>query len=180
MRRNTKKSRNSGEKKIRILAVIIFAFVLILVSMTSIQGCSSATRAPSATIKALLIPSSEYTKALEEIEDILREHYFEIEIKDRIAGHIVTKPLISSQFFEFWRDDVLTYQDQLESSLHTIRRIAEVRLTPEGKHIKITITIYVQRKEEDIWVSLGNDPILASYLLDRIAKRLPAAEKITS
>ena len=42
--------------------------------------------------------------------------------QDFRAGVITTKPLVSKQFWELWRNDVVTLSDMANSSLATHRR----------------------------------------------------------
>ena len=50
-------------------------------------------------------------------------HYgFVVDRLDQRAGLITTQPLVSKQFFEFWRPDVVTADDLERSSLATYRR----------------------------------------------------------
>ncbi len=53
----------------------------------------------------------------------LKSFGFQLDRVDRRDGVIETFPLTSKQWFEFWRKDVVTSDDLLLSSLHTVRRI---------------------------------------------------------
>ncbi len=132
---------------------ICFGFIcLIAASIAGLfSGCSSSrdNRATSEPISALIIPADDYDSAWDEIVEVLREHYFIPDRQDRRTGIIVTLPSVSKQWFEFWRDDAIGFYQIAESSLHTIRRIVEVRFTPKGKNsIEIKIKVTVQRKNQ--------------------------------
>ncbi|MCH7700066.1 MAG: hypothetical protein IID37_00125 [Planctomycetes bacterium] len=64
----------------------------------------------------------------EAAREVLRRQRFEIDRLDRRAGVIVTRPLTSQSAFEFWRHDVDTSYDLLESTLNAIRRRVTVRV----------------------------------------------------
>jgi hypothetical protein len=61
---------------------------------------------------------------------------FTVDRVDFRAGLMTTLPLVSKQFFELWRNDVVTPRGVAESSLDTIRRTArfEVRRRDDGKY----------------------------------------------
>jgi hypothetical protein len=60
---------------------------------------------------------------------------FTIDRVDFRGGLMTTLPQVSRQFFEFWRNDVATPRDVIESSLDTIRRTVhfEVRKRDDGR-----------------------------------------------
>jgi len=61
---------------------------------------------------------------------------FTIDRVDFRSGVMTTMPLISKQFFELWRNDVVTPYDLAESSLDTVRRTVrlEVRRRDDGRY----------------------------------------------
>jgi hypothetical protein len=61
--------------------------------------------------------------------DVARDYQFTIDRTDYRDGVITTRPMISPQFFEFWRHDAGTFEDVLQSSLQTIRRSVRFDLT---------------------------------------------------
>lgn len=61
-----------------------------------------------------------------EVTDLLEAMFFEVERPPRSAERIDTVPLTSSHFTEFWRPDVRTHQDRVESALHTMQRTVTV------------------------------------------------------
>ncbi len=58
----------------------------------------------------------------------LERRGFKIDYENRRGGVIRTLPLVSSQWFEPWCQDVVTMRDVLESSLHTMRRTVELKV----------------------------------------------------
>ncbi len=61
---------------------------------------------------------------------LLRENDFRPQQVDRVEGVAIAGPSTSGQWFEFWRPDHQGAYQNLEASLHTIRRMAIVRVTP--------------------------------------------------
>jgi hypothetical protein len=63
-------------------------------------------------------------------------HSFTVDRVDFRSGLMTTLPLVSKQFFEFWRNDVVTPRDLAESSLHSVRRTErfEVRRLDDGRY----------------------------------------------
>lgn len=61
---------------------------------------------------------------------LLRENDFRPQQVDRVEGVAIAGPSTSGQWFEFWRPDHQDAYQNLEASLHTIRRMAIVRVIP--------------------------------------------------
>lgn len=70
---------------------------------------------------------------------------FAIEKSDIQAGQIITFPLRGGQFFEFWRGDNASLADTAEASLHSLQRIAEVRIEAEGDEVCVNCRVLVRR-----------------------------------
>jgi len=62
----------------------------------------------------------------------LKNRGFRLDRVDLRSGVIETFPMVSSQWFEFWRRDVADAASLAESSLQTIRRRVGIKLTPMG------------------------------------------------
>jgi len=62
---------------------------------------------------------------------------FTIERFDYRTGFLTTKPLISKQFFEVWKSDVVSAHDQALSDAATRRRVVhfEIRKLPNGRFV---------------------------------------------
>jgi hypothetical protein len=67
----------------------------------------------------------------------VRLRLFLIERQDYRNGILTTQPLISQQFFEFWRHDVVNAEALASSSLSTLRRTVRVQVIrqPDGTFI---------------------------------------------
>lgn len=71
------------------------------------------------------VRSSSYADLMQECDHVLRQRYFLIDRLDYRSGLLVSKPLISKQFWEFWRSDVGSTQQTLASSVATYRRLVQ-------------------------------------------------------
>lgn len=65
-------------------------------------------------------------------EQAARGHGFTLDRIDYRAGVLTTEPLVSKQFFEFWRKDVGTAAGTAESSLATVRRTVRFEFNKGG------------------------------------------------
>jgi hypothetical protein len=65
-----------------------------------------------------------------------RDRGFRVEREDFRSGVMTTQPLVSKQWFELWRRDVVTLPDVAESSLHTLRRTIrfEIKVREDGAY----------------------------------------------
>ncbi|MCH9022291.1 MAG: hypothetical protein IID32_05970 [Planctomycetes bacterium] len=108
----------------------------------SVCGCA-ATLPP---INRPLVIENDFEKVWSASRDELVRRGFVIDRLDKRAGVIETFPLVGSQWFEFWRQDVVTHDAVTESSLQTIRRSVLVKFLSEsdGK-ITLDCEVHVER-----------------------------------
>lgn len=77
----------------------------------------------------------------------LRARGFDLENVDRRAGIIETAPRTSSQWYEFWARDVVTWQGRAESSLHTLRRSVRLQMQADpGNNCQLSCQAMVDRE----------------------------------
>lgn len=76
-----------------------------------------------------------------------RDRFFEISHRDFRRGRLITKPLLSKQAGEFWREDVVDGGGLIESSLSTVRRTVwfEIDEEPSGRFV-LTPRVVVERR----------------------------------
>jgi len=123
--------------KMRI-AVLLMVFVLLLQG-----GCNGRDRIE--VIEQVCEPDISRQDAVKIAEDVLGRMHFTIEKSDPQQGIIRTKPLPGAQSFEFWRsDNVGRYNTDL-ANLHSIQRIAELKLTEQNGQICIDCSVQVAR-----------------------------------
>lgn len=139
-----------------------FYFLLLLVGL----GCASRPMTPAATQTATDInlattqPSywldqpanatargDDFERLFAASEDTARDFLFRIDRVDYRAGLLTTWPLVSKQWFEFWRPDVQTWDDLEESSLATIRRTIrfQINCLDDGT-FEVTPMVLVERQ----------------------------------
>ena len=58
----------------------------------------------------------------------IKNRGFELDRIDLRSGIIETYPLISKQWFEFWRNDVIDGDSLTQSSLHTVNRLVKLKI----------------------------------------------------
>lgn len=75
----------------------------------------------------------------------LRDRGYDLDRMDRSAGILTTRPVVSQQFFEFWRRDVVTWHDWFEASLNVIRRWVDVRRVQDEARSCLIVTVFKQR-----------------------------------
>lgn len=61
---------------------------------------------------------------------VLRDYHFSVDRTSPREGVITTFPLLSRQWFEFWRHDAVGLGDMIEDSVQTIYRQAKVSIHP--------------------------------------------------
>jgi hypothetical protein len=71
----------------------------------------------------------DFNKLCDACLDSARDRQFTVDRTDYRDGVITTRPMVSQQFFEFWRSDVGTFDGVLQSSLQTIRRSIHFELS---------------------------------------------------
>jgi hypothetical protein len=125
-------------------------FSCVALSALVLTGCSSSNQpAPAAalTTQPLVMSTPIYWLRQEPVagvvyrdfdrlwnaaEGVAREYLFSIDRTDYRGGLLTTDPMISKQFFEFWRKDVATADDLAESSLATVRRTLRFEFEKSG------------------------------------------------
>jgi len=84
-------------------------------------------------------------QAMEMAENILAKMHFTIEKADAERGFIRTRPLGGAQFFEFWRSDNVGADNWLESNLHSIRRVVELKMSEQEEGLCINCDVWIYR-----------------------------------
>jgi len=104
---------------------------ILLAALVLAVGCTNYTE-PVVEGRNLTPAEKQFNAVWDASLDVLGESYFPIDRRDRREGIIQTEPIVGKSFFEFWRKDGATPAATAESSLHTIYRIATVRIRPVG------------------------------------------------
>jgi hypothetical protein len=131
-----------SEKRYRGRTILFFsvgylAFILLL------SGCAEQQR--YGAVEPICVENINKLQVMETAEDVLAKMRFTIEKADAESGFIRTRPLAGAQFFEFWRSDNVGPENQLESNLHSIRRIAELNIRAQDDELFISCEVQVHR-----------------------------------
>jgi hypothetical protein len=83
------------------------------------------------------VSSRDYEQLWKACGQALRNDQFEIQQEDYREGILTTWPMVSMQFFEFWRSDAGTFGDVMLDSLQTTRRSVRFELArnADGSYI---------------------------------------------
>jgi len=114
-----------------------------------IAGCHAPKRASYVSTESMHVidASQEADATWTAIQDTLRQNYMPLDRVDRRAGIITTTPVMSQHWFEFWRGDVATREDALESSVNPIRRWVEVTVAMDNARnwTQVSVAVHKQR-----------------------------------
>jgi hypothetical protein len=80
------------------------------------------------------VQATDFQTLWDACNDTAHEYQFAIDLSDYRRGLLVTRSMVSMQFFEPWRKDAGDFNEVIQSSLQTIRRTVhfEVRRDPGG------------------------------------------------
>jgi hypothetical protein len=119
-------------------------------------------------------------------EETARDFLFRIDRRDQRSGLLTTEPMISKQWWEFWRKDAGTFHDTQEATLANIRRTIFFQFKKDGDNaFSVTPKVLVEKESkvdakyrQDIegpntyWFSLRRDEVLEKKVAETIRKRL--------
>ena len=113
--------------RMRLIAVAVAASAAL-----GPAGCASVSRviAPRPVSEnPLIVPTTDVEAVWREAVTVVDE-YFDIRTENRLAGTIVTDPVIGATLLEPWRGDSPGLSERLEATLQTVRRFARVQIKP--------------------------------------------------
>lgn len=92
------------------------------------------------------VAATDFKKLWNACEESARHYGFVLDRQDYRGGALTTDPLISKQFFEFWRNDVQTPEDLADSSINTYRRTLRFVFTKQpGGGFVVTPYVLIER-----------------------------------
>ncbi len=179
--------------------IIIAAFC---VSLIAFGGCS--TKRVDIANSTIVVQCQRNTIwQISQVE--LKDRGFSLDRVDLRNGVIDTFPIVSKQWFEFWRKDVVGAKALAESSLHTIQRYAKMQLTEqENNKFALHCEVVVERlssasaitsgtsRQQDVlsagrrqkkksskdqWIPLGKDEPLANDILAAIKRQVSVEQE---
>ncbi|WP_435020635.1 hypothetical protein TA3x_001938 [Tundrisphaera sp. TA3] len=126
---------------------LILAGIAALVAC-EMSGCASAPGLHAVAENPMVIPSADFETVWKAAITSVDE-YFDIASENRLQGKIITQPKSGSTLLEPWEGDSVGFNERLESSLQTIRRIAfiTVQEVPTGGY---AVRVEVRKELEDL------------------------------
>ncbi len=127
----------------------------------------------------------------EACERTARDYLFNIDRRDQRSGLLSTEPLITRQWWEFWRKDAGTFKDTQEATLANIRRTIffQFKKVSDGTY-SVTPKVLVEKEskvdpkyKDDIegpssyWYATRRDEVLEKRIADSIRKRVDKVAK---
>ena len=138
-RHKTQDSRLKTKDTRRLTLILGLGF---LVFGLLLAGCAEEQQ--YGAVEPICAENIDKLEAMEIAEDVLAKMHFTIEKADAETatagidtrpwrGYIRTRPLAGAQFFEFWRSDNAGADNWLESNLHSIRRVVELKMSEQDE-----------------------------------------------
>jgi len=80
------------------------------------------------------IAAKDYDALWNACERTLIQSSFAVDRLDYREGYMTSKPLVSKQSFELWKNDIVDYRSQQQSDLATRRRIVHFQISRQGEN----------------------------------------------
>lgn len=120
-----------------------------VIVLALVPGCLGPKRSDYVSSEHVQVPQSseQADRYWSAIQVTLRGYRYRLDRVDRRMGVVTTMPEMSQHFFEFWRHDVDTNTDLLESTLNPIRRWVEVRVEGDNGENwdQLSVTVHKER-----------------------------------
>lgn len=145
MRNTQTTSRANSGREIVNRMVLLFGLTTLVITIAA--GCQ-APQAPEGPTRMLVQLESDDDEARlwTAATNTLQDHYFELDRVDRLEGIITTESETAGNWFEFWRPQTSEPYHWWENNLHTIQRLARVRLECLDDRDTCEIDVEVQRR----------------------------------
>lgn len=117
-----------------------------IVLLIACAGCHRPVKPVEPLTQTVSVANASGVDRLwEGAQEELRRHRFKLDRVDRRSGIITTFPVTSESFFEFWRHDVDSSYDRMESTLRTVRRTVTIRIDQDAEDSAAVLTVTVAR-----------------------------------
>jgi len=126
----------------------------------------------------------------EACEQTAHDYLFKIDRRDQRSGLLTTEPMITKQWWEWWRKDAGTFYDTKEATVANIRRTIFFQFRKDGDNFSVTPKVLVEKEskvdpkyKQDIegpptyWYALRRDEALEKKVAGSIRERLDKAAK---
>ena len=143
----------------------------VFAALLLITGCQAPAVPTAPTETVLRIPDRD--AFLDTSLSVLRRYDLQPKYVDRAAGRIVTERTTSGQWFELWRADSRGAYQALESSLHTMGRIATVSVEPLDSPEQCRVSVRVDKER---YSATERQITTASGALGIYSERVPTTE----
>ncbi len=127
----------------------------------------------------LLVPYSNPDVVWNQVVDVV-DDYFVISHEQPVRtaeyvteGQLVTRPLVGATIFEPWHGDSANAYERFESTLQSIRRTAQVRVTPDPRGFLVRVMV-LKEVEDLAQVSPGAGGAIFRH--DNSLERFPVVE----
>lgn len=158
---------NTGlEQKIILLPIRLV--LIFLAAALLFSGCHSAV---SPDITDTVILEGDFDRLWRISQDELKGRLFSLGIVDRRSGLIETLPRTSGQWFEFWCQDVVTFDAFAQSNLQTVRRTVSLQTEDLGVD-RYRLNCRVNLEIFDSGPRLVAGTVRATEILQRAARGL--------
>jgi len=148
-------------------------FAVLGIAVVLLGGCASSNKAQQFTSGPVII-EAEADRLWQVSQDQVKKTGFTLDKVDRRGGVIRTFPLTSKQWFEFWCQDVVTFDDLAVSSLQTIRRIIILEFEPLGENrFEVKCMVNIEQITGDPSIISGQ--VHTGDILGETIGRVPAA-----
>jgi len=128
------------------------------VGLLTMAGCA-AVPAPFVYYEnPAFLPGGNHDVVWDTLVDVV-DDYFRIDREERVkrlptadgeiltVGRIDTFPEVGATYLEPWRGDSASAYERLESTLQTIRRRAEIKLTPQDGGFLLDVAVYKELED---------------------------------
>ena len=113
-------------------------------ALTLVTGCQAPAAPTAPTETVLRIPDRD--AFLDTSLSVLRRYDLPPKYVDRASGRVVTERTTGGQWFELWRADSRGAYQALESSLHTVGRIATISVEPLDSAEQCRVSVRVDKE----------------------------------
>jgi hypothetical protein len=148
-------------------------------SQTGCNSGPSGWHAPSVTrifaaspvaTNPLVVPSTDFENIWNKTIAVV-DKYFDIESENRLARTIKTQPQMAATILEPWALDSVTFEDRVEASLQTIRRVAIIRIDPAptgGFLVKVEVLKFLEDMVKPVSQPAGRAVFTNDFPVNRV------------
>ena len=130
------------------IKVWVPSVVLAILGFMSV-GCATLSGMRTVSENPLVVPSGDF-ETVWNASVVAVDEYFDIASERREQRKIVTNPKTGATLLEPWEGDSVGFQERLESSLQSIRRIAIVTVDPATNGQGWAVRVEVRKELEDL------------------------------